>query len=56
MLQQHNVPVYVGCIGADQYGERLKEEAKRDGVDTFYLVDENTQTGTCASLIVNHER
>jgi len=56
MLQQHNVAVYVGCIGADQYGERLQAEARADGVDVHYLVDDITQTGTCASLIVNHER
>jgi len=56
MLQQKNVPVYVGCIGKDQYGETLETAAKEDGVDVNYLRDETTQTGTCAALIVEHER
>jgi len=56
MLQQKNIPTYIGCIGKDQYGETLETAAKADGVDVHYLCDDSTQTGTCACLIVNHER
>jgi len=47
---------YVGCIGNDQYGEKLKEAAAHDGVQTHYLVTDDHQTGTCAALITDKER
>jgi len=48
--------IYLGCIGKDANGRRLREEATIDGVDVHYLEDETTPTGTCAVLITNKER
>jgi len=56
MLGKKNIPTYVGCIGNDHYGKTLSEAAKSDGVDVRYLIDEDTPTGTCAALIIAHER
>ena len=56
MLQTPNVATYVGCIGSDNYGEILESEAKKGHVNVKYLKDATTPTGTCAALIVNHDR
>ena len=42
---------YIGCIGSDEYGKKLKEAATRDGVKVKYLEDSSQPTGTCAALI-----
>merc|ERR1712130_374427 len=56
MLATHNVATYVGCIGNDEYGRILEASAIADGVNVQYLKDAQTPTGTCACLIVNHDR
>jgi adenosine kinase len=56
LLQVPKATVYIGCVGKDKNGERLKEEAHHDGVTTHYLVDEENPTGTCACLITQKER
>ena len=56
MLQTPNVATYVGCIGSDNYGETLETEAKKGHVNVKYLKDPETPTGTCAALIVDHDR
>jgi len=56
MLQQPKVCNYIGCVGKDEFGQKLKEAAEKDGVNTCYLVDETTPTGTCAVCVVDKER
>jgi adenosine kinase len=56
MLQKNNATSYMGCVGKDDYGEKLKEACKKDGVNVLYLEDESTPTGTCATCIVDKER
>jgi len=47
---------YIGSIGKDANGDKLKEVAEKDGMITHYWRDEKTPTGTCAVLIVEKER
>lgn len=48
--------VFVGCIGRDEYGARLKAVAEADGLCVEYLIDEAAPTGTCACLITQSGR
>jgi adenosine kinase len=56
MLQKPHSTIYIGCIGKDENGKKLRQEAQNDGVNVQYLEDEKEQTGTCAVLITNKER
>lgn len=56
MLQKKEATCFVGCIGKDSYGEKLKHCASEDGVFGHYLEDDSTPTGTCAVCIVDGER
>ncbi|GMH37549.1 hypothetical protein BSKO_05422 [Bryopsis sp. KO-2023] len=56
MLQVPGAASYVGCIGDDKFGEKLKEAATSDGVNVQYMVDKTTPTGTCACCIMGGER
>jgi len=56
MLQVPHATGYIGCIGNDDFGKKLKEAAEQDGVTTHYLVDKDTATGTCAVLVIDKER
>lgn len=47
---------FLGCIGKDEFGEKLANCAKTDGVSTNYMIDETTATGTCAVLVKDGER
>jgi adenosine kinase len=47
---------YVGCVGNDDNGRRLKTIAESDGVAVHYLVTDKERTGTCAVLINDKER
>jgi len=47
---------YIGCIGDDTYGNKLREEATSDGVDVCYHVVNTHPTGTCAVLITDKNR
>jgi adenosine kinase len=55
MLQKNNATSYMGCIGKDEFGEKLQEACKTDGVNALYLIDE-AATGTCATCILDKER
>lgn len=46
----------MGCIGSDEYANKLKESMQSYGVKGIYQIDEATPTGTCACLIDNKER
>jgi adenosine kinase len=43
--------VFVGCVGQDEYGARLRTVATQDGLRVEYLEDPAAPTGTCACLI-----
>jgi len=56
MLQEAGRTAYMGCIGADENGEKLKKACEADGVKALYMVDPKTPTGTCATMITGIER
>jgi adenosine kinase len=56
MLQKNKATSYMGCIGKDEFGEKLTEACKNDGVNALYMIDEKTPTGTCACCILDKER
>merc|ERR1712110_1311036 len=56
MLQEKGATAYMGCIGNDDYGNKLKAACEQDGVKAVYRVDPTTPTGTCATCIVGIER
>eukprot|EP00835_Amoeboradix_gromovi_P000150 NODE_5_length_49639_cov_0.484336.p12 type:complete len:342 gc:universal NODE_5_length_49639_cov_0.484336:34459-33434(-) len=47
---------YIGCIGKDEFGEKLTKVANDDGVQTAYMVHPTVSTGTCAVLINGKNR
>mmetsp|Transcript_8829 Transcript_8829/g.19993 ORF Transcript_8829/g.19993 Transcript_8829/m.19993 type:complete len:342 (-) Transcript_8829:76-1101(-) len=56
MLGEPGKTAYMGCIGDDEFGKKLQDGAKADGVDARFLVDKATATGKCAVTILNKER
>lgn len=56
MLQQPDATAYMGCVGSDENGKKLKSACETDGVKALYMVDPATPTGTCATLVVGIER
>ncbi|XP_074605219.1 adenosine kinase 2 [Brevipalpus obovatus] len=48
-----NICTYMGCIGKDALGDRMKEEASKDKILSAYLIDEKEKTGYCAVLITD---
>lgn len=47
---------FVGCVGKDDFGAKLRDAATKDGVNVLYLEDEGKPTGTCAVLVNEKER
>merc|ERR1719463_232793 len=56
MLQQPGATAYMGCVGKDDFAEKMKAACGKDGVKVCYMEDANTPTGTCACLINGIER
>lgn len=56
LLQVPGASSYVGCIGEDEFGGKLKESVAKDGVNAHYMVDSSTPTGTCGCCILGGER
>jgi adenosine kinase len=56
MLQQKGATTYLGCVGTDEYGRRLREETKKEGVLAHYQETPEHPTGTCAVLVHDRER
>lgn len=56
MLQEPGMTAYFGCVGADEYGKKLSDACKKDGVQAQYMVDASTPTGKCACTILDKER
>merc|ERR1711908_98246 len=51
-----NSTAYMGCVGDDDFAKKMSEACKKDGVNTAYMVDASTPTGSCAVLIEGIER
>jgi len=51
-----NATNYIGCVGNDDFGHKLKTAATNDGVNVHYMVTEKEPTGTCAVLVKDKER
>jgi len=47
---------FIGAIGNDEYGKTLTEVAKKELVNTHFMVNNDYQTGCCASIIYNNDR
>jgi len=47
---------FVGCVGKDQFGDKLEQAARGDGVNAAYMKHPETPTGTCAVLVKGGER
>jgi adenosine kinase len=56
MLQHPLATSYVGCVGKDEFGDRLENAARGDGVNVLYMKSESASTGTCAVCVVGKER
>jgi len=55
-VDMKNTTAFMGCVGKDEFGDKLASCAKTDGVLAHYMVDEATPTGTCAVLVKGGER
>lgn len=47
---------FVGCIGQDTFGEKMKACMKKECIRTNYMEDPNVPTGVCAVLITGGNR
>ncbi|KAJ6690459.1 hypothetical protein OIU85_006698 [Salix viminalis] len=56
MLQIPGATSYMGCIGKDKFGEEMKKNSTKAGVNVHYYEDEAASTGTCAVCVVGGER
>eukprot|EP00759_Apiculatamorpha_spiralis_P004795 PhF_6_TR12902/c0_g1_i1/m.20324/K00856/E2.7.1.20, ADK; adenosine kinase len=58
ILAKPNLVSYLGAVGKDAYGQKLKDNAKADGVDVegMYDVTDGTPTGLCGVCVVGKER
>ncbi|KIO07050.1 hypothetical protein M404DRAFT_998485 [Pisolithus tinctorius Marx 270] len=48
--------VYVGCVGDDEFADRLRAANKREGLHDRYLVKTGEKTGACAVILTGHHR
>lgn len=55
-LNEHEATSFVGCIGNDSFGDKMKACMKKEGIKTNYLVDPNIPTGVCAVLLTGKNR
>merc|ERR1719261_1262038 len=56
MLQQPGATAYMGCVGEDEYSQKMRDACKTDGVNALYMVDKSVPTGTCAVCITGNDR
>jgi len=56
MSQTPGQTAYMGCIGDDDFGKKLQDACKADGVQAAYMIDKSTPTGKCAVTILDKER
>jgi len=56
MLQTPKSTAYMGCVGKDDFADKMKAACDKEGVSALYMVDSATPTGTCATLVNGIER
>lgn len=56
MVGKPQMSTFIGSIGHDEFGDKLKENLEGFGVKTAYYKDEKESTGTCAVLINGKNR
>lgn len=56
ILRKPKVATFFGCVGNDEYARKLEEEARADGVNVVYQINESLPTGTCAVALTGHHR
>eukprot|EP00929_Paragymnodinium_shiwhaense_P036796 TRINITY_DN19688_c0_g3_i1.p1 TRINITY_DN19688_c0_g3~~TRINITY_DN19688_c0_g3_i1.p1 ORF type:complete len:346 (+),score=67.30 TRINITY_DN19688_c0_g3_i1:65-1102(+) len=56
MLARRGATAYMGCIGTDDFGQKLREACERDGVRAHYMVDTKLPTACCAVMVNEGER
>merc|ERR1712224_909641 len=56
MLQEPGATAYMGCVGEDEYSQKMRDACKSDGVNALYMVDKSVPTGTCAVCITGNDR
>lgn len=56
MLQTPKSTAYMGCIGKDEFADKMKAACETAGVQASYMVDAATPTGSCATLVNGIER
>jgi adenosine kinase len=56
MIGKDNATMYIGCVGKDEYGSRLRKCMEGDKVAAEYYEIDSKPTGTCAVLLVDKER
>jgi len=56
MSKKPQATTFIGCIGKDDYGNKLKANLEGHGVKTAYCIDDKEATGTCAALINGKNR
>lgn len=50
------VATFFGCVGVDDFAQKLEEKARADGVNVIYQYNDLLPTGTCAVAITGHHR
>ncbi|KAL9046780.1 MAG: hypothetical protein Q9214_000477 [Letrouitia sp. 1 TL-2023] len=48
--------LYIGCVGKDEYAQKLREACDAAGLRVEYRVDETAPTGRCGVIITGHNR
>lgn len=56
MLSVNGATAYMGCVGNDEFGSRMFEIAKNQGINVAYQMHDTEPTGTCAVCVVGKER
>jgi len=56
MLQIPGSTVYMGCVGSDEYADKMTEVCSNDGVKVVYQKETSVPTGTCGVCIKDGER
>jgi len=56
MLQTAGATAYMGCVGKDEFADKMKACCEKEGLKTAYMVDTTTPTGSCAVLVEGIER
>jgi len=56
IMGRPNIATFMGCIGEDEYGKILEENARSVGLNTVYQKHPTEKTGTCAALVLGSNR